>query len=148
MTTSPLSPPRLRRVLVDSSAFLAVVNTRDEHHQAASAIWSYLAEQRFRLYITNFLIAETHNLFIARLGPHHARAFLQEITESNATIIRVRASDEQQARNIILRHTDKDYSLTDALSFVVMERLHISHAFTFDRHFAQYGLIVLTPGQS
>ena len=35
--------------------------------------------------------------------------------------------------------------MTDAISFAVMERLHITRAFTFDRHFAQYGFTVLSP---
>jgi len=34
-------------------------------------------------------------------------------------------------------------SLTDAASFAVMERLRLPAAFTFDRHFAQYGFTVL-----
>ena len=30
-------------------------------------------------------------------------------------------------------------------SFAVMERLRIGEAFTFDRHFAQYGFVMLGP---
>lgn len=36
-------------------------------------------------------------------------------------------------------------SLTDATSFVVMERLEIAQAFTFDRNFRQYGIPPLLP---
>jgi len=36
-------------------------------------------------------------------------------------------------------HTDKSYSLCDALSFVVMERLGVTEAISFDRHFREYG---------
>ena len=37
------------------------------------------------------------------------------------------------------QHHDKDYSLTDCISFVVMQRLGISTAFAFDQHFVQAG---------
>ena len=145
MTSLYIPPSRSRQVLVDSSGFVAVANTNDEHHEEARTIWAYLAQQHVRLYTTNFLIAESHNLFIVRLGHQRARAFLRDIAQSTTTIIRVRASDEQKARDIVSRYTDKDYSLTDGTSFAIMERLGLSLAFTFDHHFEQYGLTVLTP---
>jgi len=37
------------------------------------------------------------------------------------------------------QHHDKDYSLTDCISFVVMKRLKIEVAFAFDQHFVQAG---------
>ncbi len=37
------------------------------------------------------------------------------------------------------RHHDKDYSLTDCISFVVMQKLGIRTAFAFDPHFVQAG---------
>jgi hypothetical protein len=38
---------------------------------------------------------------------------------------------------------DKDWSLTDCLSFVVMQDEGITRALTGDRHFEQAGFIVL-----
>jgi len=37
------------------------------------------------------------------------------------------------------RYADKDFSLTDAISFAVMEWLGISVALSLDRHFVEYG---------
>jgi uncharacterized protein len=37
------------------------------------------------------------------------------------------------------QHQDKDYSLTDCTSFVVIKRLKIGTAFAFDQHFVQAG---------
>jgi predicted nucleic acid-binding protein len=53
--------------------------------------------------------------------------------------------DESRAVDLIARYTDKDFSFTDATSFVVMERLEIFHAFSFDSDFTQYGFLKLTP---
>ncbi len=72
---------------------------------------------------------------------------LREIDDSLTTIVRAEADDERRARQILERYDAKDFSLTDAISFAVMERLRIGHAFTFDRHFAQYGFTQLMPGQ-
>jgi predicted nucleic acid-binding protein len=39
-------------------------------------------------------------------------------------------------------HQYKDYSLTDCISLVLMQKLGIRTAFTFDKHFAQAGFII------
>jgi predicted nucleic acid-binding protein len=37
------------------------------------------------------------------------------------------------------RPQDKEYSLTDCISFLVMQKLGIRRAFAFDQHFVQAG---------
>jgi uncharacterized protein len=39
------------------------------------------------------------------------------------------------------QYHDKKYSLTDCISFVVMNKNHITTAFTFDNHFTQAGYL-------
>ena len=56
-------------------------------------------------------------------------------------VLRALPAEEQRAREILARHVDKDWSLCDAISFAVLDARHISAAFTFDRHFRQYGRI-------
>jgi len=41
------------------------------------------------------------------------------------------------------RRADKAWSLTDCISFVVMEQMGLSEALTADRHFGQAGFTVL-----
>jgi predicted nucleic acid-binding protein len=133
-------------VFVDTSAYIALTRRDDEHHQDALAILDALRQQRARLYTTNFVVAETHTLLLRYLGNVVARTFLQAVDKSKITnIVRAEVVDEEAARAIIYRYTDKDFSLTDAISFAVMERMGISQAFAFDKHFAQYGVKVLEP---
>ena len=47
------------------------------------------------------------------------------------------------ARTILRQYSDKGFSLLDATSFAVMERLGIDTALSFDKHFAQYRWTVL-----
>jgi predicted nucleic acid-binding protein len=140
--------PRLphQRVFVDTSAWVALAVSNDEHHQDAVAILNTLKAQRTWLYTTNFVVAETHAFILRVIGPEAGRAYLRSMDRKGANVIvRAEPADEENARAIIYRYTDKEYSLVDAISFVIMERLGISHAFAFDRHFAQYGMNVLEP---
>ena len=141
-----MSVPRslhVRRVLVDSAAYYALTDQESLQHRLAVAVTAQLAAEHRHLFTTNFIVAETHSLLLNRLGRDLSALVLQQIDRGTTTIVRVSAADERRAREIIALHDDKDYSLTDAMSFAVMERLHIDVAFTFDRHFAQYGFVVL-----
>jgi predicted nucleic acid-binding protein len=133
-----------RSALIDSSAFYALADPTDAHNVAAKEIAPRLHRERWQLFTTNFIRAEAHALILNRLSHRAADRFLQELQESpSATIIRITEADEEAALELIARYQDKDFSLTDAISFVVMERLGIPSAFAFDRNFTQYGLPVL-----
>jgi predicted nucleic acid-binding protein len=136
-------------VLIDSSAFFATASSSGNHHREALAIQQRILRERLAALATNFVVAETHALMLTRVGRYHARRWLDGIddlvSKNHLSIIRIEPEDEVRARQIIRQYNDKDFSLVDASSFAVMERLGIHYAFTFDRHFEQYGLAVLAP---
>jgi predicted nucleic acid-binding protein len=147
MTQPPRWQPLRRWVLIDSAGYFALIDSREADHAVAAAVARGLQAAHWRVFTTNFVIAEAHALLLNRLGHSWAARFLIEVAASQSTsVVRARAADERRARAVIARYDDKDFSLTDAISFAVMERLGIPFAFTFDQHFAQYGWTVLTPG--
>jgi uncharacterized protein len=143
MSLPPL-PLRERRVFVDSSVYLALLDQDDEHHREATQIFHQLARERYRQFTTNVLLIESHALILSVLGRAQAAQFLKDMQESHTVILRVRALDEERAKQILFQYADKDFSFADAISFAVMGRFAIRLAFTFDRDFAQYGFTVLT----
>ena len=54
-------------------------------------------------------------------------------------VLRVRPEEEERAKAILATHADKDWSLCDVISFAILESRGARMAFTFDRHFRQYG---------
>jgi predicted nucleic acid-binding protein len=56
-------------------------------------------------------------------------------------VIRALPEEEDRGREIVARHSDKDWSVCDAISFAIVDVRGIRGAFTFDRHFLQYGRI-------
>jgi predicted nucleic acid-binding protein len=60
-----------------------------------------VVEERVRLFTTNFVVAETHALVLARRERAIALRVLQEIDRSTIALVRVSARDEQRARQII-----------------------------------------------
>ena len=134
---------------VDTSALYALLDRRDSNHPAAVAIFRALTAARNRLVLTNFIRAEAHALILNRLGHAIADRFLSDLAGGPPdAIVRVSEADEVTALGLIARYRDKDFTLTDATSFVVMERLGITHAFTFDDDFRQYGWTIVAPPQA
>ncbi len=132
---SPRQASQARRTCVDTSAYFALLDADDANHAQAREGW--------RLFTTSFVLAETHALLLNRLSQQIATRFLRDMEQSPTTMVWVTPADVQRAKAIIYQYDDKDFSLTDATSFAVMERLRLPAAFTFDRHFAQYGFTVL-----
>jgi len=138
--SAPFGP---RSIFADTSALFATADKRDEAHQAALQIQSRLIDESRPIFTTNFVLAELHALVLARIGHRIAFQILRELLASDVAIARVSVDDEFQAMNVLRIYTDKGFSYTDATSFAVMNRLGTRTAFTFDRHFAQYGFTML-----
>ena len=141
---SPRRAFQARRALVDTSTYFALLDTDDANHAQARTISERVIAEGWRLFITSFVLAETHALLLNRLRQQIATRFLRDMEHSPTTLVWVTPRDVERAKAIIYQYDDKDFSLTDAASFAVMERLRIASAFTFDRHFAQYGFTVLS----
>ena len=76
----------------------------DEHHRDATQILHQLAQARYRQFTTNVLLIESHALILSVLGRAQAAQFLKDMQESNTVIVRVRASDEERAKQILFQY--------------------------------------------
>jgi predicted nucleic acid-binding protein len=127
-----------RAVLWDSSAVLALLDADDADHARAVTVAREIASQRRPSFVTNYIEAEAHALLVRKLGRAIARQWL---LAGGLPVVRVLPVEEQRAREMLARHIDKDWTLCDAISFAVLDTRRIVRAFTFDRHFRQYGRI-------
>ena len=125
-----------RSVLWDSSAILALLDADDADHARAVAVARDIASDRRPSFITNYIEAETHALLLRKLGRTIARQWL---LAGGLPVVPALPAEEQQAREILARHTDKDWTLCDAISFAVLDARRVASAFTFDHHFRQHG---------
>ena len=127
-----------RSVLWDSSAILALLDADEADHARAVAVARGIASEERPSFITNYIEVEAHALLVRKLGRAIARQWL---LTGGLPVVRALPAEEQRAREILARHTDKDWTLCDAISFAVLDARHIARAFTFDHHFRQFGRI-------
>jgi len=136
-----------REIFVDAGAWIAITDTRDKYHKSASDLYKRLLAEHKTLVTTNLVVAEAY-IIIRRTGGHGpAMRFLQSIRESvRLHKIYSDARIEAEAEEILERFADQDFSLTDAVSFVVMKDREIEEAFAFDQHFLTAGFGLLPEG--
>lgn len=131
----------MRRVFIDTGAFVALRNSAEREHDAAREALSALVAQRVTLLTSNYVFAETYTALLVRVGRDEAIGWGQRFRASEAIeLARVDEALEREAWSILESHEDKSWSYVDATSFALMEREGIHEAFAFDRHFAQRGL--------
>lgn len=80
--------------------------------------------------------------YFVRRDPDHSPA--REWVSNNDFPL-ITSDDFTRAWRVFVQFSDKGWSFTDCTSKMIMERLSISTAFSFDEHFDQFGSIVRVP---
>jgi predicted nucleic acid-binding protein len=119
---------------VDSSVWFAAVFAKDARHALAKAI---LARER-TLVTTDHIIVETWLLLKNRFNQTRAEEFYRRILGGWCRIEIATLEDLHAAESIRYAFRDQSFSLVDRTSFVVMERLGITRAASFDDDFVIY----------
>ena len=126
-------------IFIDTSAFKALVDPKDDFHKVVKQIWSKLQKEDATLVTTNYILDESFTLMRARCGVKVVDAFRQILARSpNIKIVRVTAADEAKAWNWFMKDWSK-LSFTDCVSFAVMKRLRLQRVVSFDDHFKRAG---------
>jgi predicted nucleic acid-binding protein len=132
-------------IFVDTSAWFALsVPSEPEHGRVVE----WLSSNREPLLTTDYIIDEVLTLMRMRREAHRARHLGQQLLEGRiATIEWVLQVDVFQAWRVYQDFEDKNWSFTDCVSRVVMERLGIQTAFALDDDFRQFGTVVVVPNR-
>jgi predicted nucleic acid-binding protein len=134
----------LRKVFIDTGAFVALKRTSEQQHTAAVEALRALVRRGTHLVATNYVFAETYNTLLSRAGRRTAFEWGEDMRGGTGIdFVRVDQQLEDAAWEILASHDDKRWSYVDAVSFALMEREGISTAFAFDEHFSQRGLAVI-----
>ena len=133
-------------VFGDSFYYLALLNPRDSAHSAATQFSSTF---RGTLVTTWGVLIETGDA-MSRASNRNRFLDLYDLLQEDPST-EIVPIDEQlfdRALDLFRARPDKDWSLTDCFSFVVMTEFGLTEALTGDHHFEQAGFqILLKPGE-
>jgi hypothetical protein len=131
----------MKPLFADTSFYVALLSPRDARHGQATELSQRLERS---VVLTDFILLELGNALsgagqrelFSRLVPHlHS--------DRNVRIIPASRDLLERGFELFSRRADKEWSLTDCTSFVVMREEELTEALTTDHHFEQAGFTVL-----
>lgn len=125
-------------VFADTSALYAVLDADDEFHGPAGGAWESLLSENVALVTSSYVLVETFALVQSRLGMEATRALADQLLPVVRTV-EITKEDHAGAVQALLAANRRELSLVDCSSFLLMRRLGLRKAFTFDGDFGTQG---------
>jgi uncharacterized protein len=131
------------RLFLDTSFIQALINRRDQYHERAKRMFPRVRDARLVM-LTEAILIEVGNA-LSRFDRTAAAEFLdfclnqRAATHGNLTIIPVDKALLSRGLGLYRSTPDKEWGLTDCISFVVMRDNRLVDAVTADRHYTQAG---------
>jgi predicted nucleic acid-binding protein len=131
----------VKEVFADTFFYLALLSRESTARARAEEVAAALRVPRVT---TAFVLIEVANALSGRAHRHAYVSLARRLSGSRTTTV-IPATDELLARgqSLYADRPDKDWSLTDCVSFVVMQDRGITEALTGDHHFEQAGFVPL-----
>jgi predicted nucleic acid-binding protein len=134
----------MKRLFADTSFLVACVSPRDQNHDAALAA---VRDSESRIVVTEFVLLEFANALSSAAARNRVVDFWSLIRQDPLVeVVPISVELLRLGLDLFARRDDKDWSLTDCISFVVMEDYGLTEALTADHHFEQAGFSVLLSG--
>ena len=131
----------MNAVFADTYYYLAILSESDAAHGRAVQLARDLAGKTVT---TAWVLTEVADALAAPPLRFLFLALYERLRNNpNVTIVSPNAAVFEQGIDLYARRPDKDWSLTDCISFVVMQEHGLADALTGDHHFEQAGFHVL-----
>ncbi len=132
----------MRKLFVDASYWIALELTDDQNHNAAQSDWNLLDLNAAHLLTTTYILDEAVTFLNSRNAHRNAVELGESILLSQRIeLIYVDADLFFDGWQSFKKYSDKRFSLTDCISFLVMRDRNLSTALTFDGDFEQAGFV-------
>lgn len=134
------------RIIVDTSGWANLIDQNEPFHSFVIVFYRKARTQGQYIITTNYVLAELVALTVRplRIPRSVMIAFIENLKISSfVEIIHINEYLDEQAWTLLKNRRDKEWSLVDCASFIVMQQQRITEALTEDHHFEQFGFVRL-----
>jgi predicted nucleic acid-binding protein len=125
------------KALIDTGFVIALVNKRDQFHEQAMELARRFDGQP--LLVTDAVLLEIGNALSRSFKKEAVEIIDSFILSEDVEIIHLTPGLFSKGFDLYGKYQDKEWSLVDCISFIVMRQHKIKKALTFDQHFSQAG---------
>ncbi|HEY3265380.1 MAG TPA: PIN domain-containing protein [Armatimonadota bacterium] len=130
------------RLFLDTACILARVNAADKYHASAEALAARV-RLAAEVWTTEAILVEVGDALSATNRMAAARFIESCYATPNVRIVPMDTAILRKALSLYGSRLDKDWGLTDCISFIAMAEHGLTEAATPDRHFVQAGFKTL-----
>ena len=134
----------LPAVFLDTSYLLALVNAADASHTRALRGAGKLATAHQKSVTTEAVLFEFCNSLSRKFWRESAVQIVRALREnSDVIVVPINTTLLNRSFDLYANRLDKEWSLTDCLSFIVMQDQQLKQVLTTDHHFRQAGFEIV-----
>lgn len=135
------------RILLDTAYVQALLSKRDGYHLAATRLFPRIQRAR-EVVVTEAVLTEIGNA-LSSIDRSAATRFIRSCYEhGNIVVVPVDTVLFRKGLDRYAERDDKEWGITDCISFVVMEQRSLVLAATADHHFVQAGFRAMMLGEA
>jgi uncharacterized protein len=128
-------------IFVDTSFFVALFSKDDSLHERA-ILWSQHMDES--LLTTEYVLVESVNYLSRGKSRTHASQLTDHVfSDPEIETVDATAALFREGMTLFRSRRDKNWSLTDCISFHLMKEFGLTRALTYDRHFAEAGFTAM-----
>jgi hypothetical protein len=131
----------MKPVFVDAFFYVACLNRADQHHEK---VMSFARQPLGRMVTTRWVLIEVADALAASASRNRLAGFVAALEmDAGTTIVESRPALFQRGLKLYDERADKEWTLTDCISSIVMADEGLMDALTGDHHFEQAGFRAL-----
>jgi uncharacterized protein len=132
------------KVFLDTSFTIALSFITDRNHEHARVLTAKIKQTNTSLITTRAVIIEILNTLAKERYRKGAINLINSLeADPDITIVPITEDLYNKALKLYKTRVDKEWGITDCISFVVMEEYGLTEALTADKHFQQAGFKAL-----
>jgi predicted nucleic acid-binding protein len=133
-----------RVVFLDTSYAIVLSAPADQLHESAVRVAERIESENVSLVTTRAVVVEIGNA-LSKSKYRRAAVELLQSLEEDPTVEIVPLTEElyERAARLYATRADKEWGMTDCISFVLMRERGLTEALTADEHFRQAGFTAL-----